>query len=75
MSPYEGFIVSDGIAELIVLHEEDVSDVKFPGFMFTAKFSTLTENFFNHVIVALIPVDFSLHHEHWDILVKSLIVF
>lgn len=43
--------------------------------MFTAKFSTLAENFLNHIIVSFVPINLCLHHEDRNILVKCLIVF
>ena len=35
----------------------------------------MSENLLDHVVVALIPVNFRLHHQHGDVLVESLVVF
>lgn len=75
MTAYKWFVISNGIAVLVILHEEDVSDVQFPCLVLGAELSTLSEDFLDHIIVALIPEDLSLHHEHRNILIESLIVF
>ncbi len=75
MAANERLVVTNCVTEFVVLHEKDMGYVKLPGFMFTAKLSTLAEDFFNHVIVGFVPVYFRLHHKDWDVLVKSLVIF
>lgn len=72
--PHDGFIISDSVSELLVLHEEHMRHVKFPSIVFRGELSRLSEDLFNLVVVAHVPVDLSLHHEHRDVLIESLIV-
>lgn len=74
MSSYKWFVVSDSISVLVVLHEEDVSDVELPGLMLTTELSRLSEDLFNLGIVGFVPVSLGLHHQDWNVLVKSGIV-
>ena len=43
--------------------------------MLAAELGGLSEDFFDHRVVALVPVELRLHHEHRDVLVQSLVVF
>jgi hypothetical protein len=48
-----------------------MSHVQLPSFMLAAELSRLAEDLLDLGIVASIPVDLGLHHENWDVLVKS----
>lgn len=74
LSAHEWLIVANGVAVLVLLHEEDVSDVKLPGLVLAAELSALTEDLLNHRVVLQVPVGLGLHHKHWDVLVKGCIV-
>ena len=75
LSSDEWLVVSDGISVFVVLHEEDVGDIEFPGLMFATEFGRLSEYLLNLGIVSFVPINFCLHHEDWDVLVQGLIVF
>ena len=70
----EWFVVSDGVSELVVLHEEHVGNIKLPCLMLTAELGRLSEDFFNLEVISLIPIGFCLHHEHRDVLVERSVV-
>ena len=74
LSADEGLVVADCVTILVILHEENMRHVQLPSLMLTAKLSRLTENLLHHGIVVIVPVDLSLHHEHWDVLVESQII-
>ena len=74
LAAHKWLVVANSVPVLVVLHEENMSHVKLPSLMFTTEFSTLSKNFLNHGVVSLVPVYLGLHHEHWNILVESLIV-
>lgn len=74
LSSNEWFIVSDGVPIFVVLHEEDVGNVEFPGLVLTTEFGRLSEYFFYLGIVRFVPVDFCLHHEDWNILIQGLVI-
>ena len=75
MAANEGLVVSNGVFVLVVLHEEHVRHVQLPGFVFTAELSGLAEDLLHHVVIALVPVDLRLHHQHGNVLVQRLVVF
>jgi hypothetical protein len=74
LSSYEWLVVPDSITVLVLLKEENVSDVEFPDFVLTAEFGTLSEDLFDHGIVLQVPVSLGLHHQHRDVLVKCSII-
>lgn len=74
LATHKWLVVANSIPVFIVLHEEDVCNVKLPCFMFAAELGGLAENFFDHGVVSLVPIKFCLHHEDRNILVQSLIV-
>ena len=47
------------------LHEEGVGQVKAPGLVLAAEFSTLLEGLLHAAVLLAIPVDVSLRHEHY----------
>lgn len=51
-----------------------MSNVKFPDFVLTAEFGTLSENFFDHGIVLQVPVSLGLHHQNRNVLVECSII-
>lgn len=52
-----------------------MGDVKFPGLVLGAEFGRLFEDFLNSCVVLFIPVQFGLHHQDRDVLVKAGVVF
>ena len=67
-------VIANGVTILIILHEEYVGDIELPCLVLTAELGRLAEDFLDHGVVAVVPVDLGLHHEHWDILVKSQVI-
>ena len=70
----ERLVVSDGITILVVLHEEDVSDVQLPSLVLAAELGGLTEDLLHHGVVVVVPVDLCLHHQDGNILVESQVI-
>ena len=68
-------IVADGISILVILHEEYMSDVELPSFVLATEFGGLAEDFLDHRIVAVIPVDLGLHHEDRNVLIERQVIF
>lgn len=62
MAADKRFVISDSVSKLVVLHEKDMSYVKFPSFVLAAELGGLAEDLLDHVVVAFIPIDFGLHH-------------
>lgn len=54
-------------------NEEDVGHVQLPSLMVCTKLSALSEQLFNHRVVLLVPVDLGLRHQHWNVLLQTLI--
>ena len=52
-----------------------MSNVKFPDFVLTAEFGTLSENLLDHGIVLQVPVSLGLHHQNRNVLVECSIIF
>jgi hypothetical protein len=65
-------VISNGF---IVLFEnkENVSNVQFPSLMICTKLCGLSEQFLYNCIVLFVPIDFSLRHQHWNVLLQALI--
>lgn len=74
MASDEWLVVSNSISVLVVLHEENMGNVKFPSFMLTAEFSRLSEDLLDLSVVSFIPVHFGLHHKYWNIEIKGGII-
>jgi hypothetical protein len=71
---YKWLVVPNGILELVVLHEENVSNIQLPGFVLAAELSGLSEQLLDLGIVGFVPVSFGLHHQHGDVLVQSSVI-
>ena len=41
--------------------------------MIRTELSTLPEQLLDHVVVLLVPVNFGLRHQHWNVLLKAVI--
>jgi hypothetical protein len=74
LTSYEWLVVPDSITVLVLLKEENVSNVEFPDFVLTAEFGTLSEDLLDHGIVLQVPVSLGLHHQHRNVLVKCSII-
>ena len=48
-------------------------DVEFPCLVVCAEFSTLSEQFLYHGVIFLVPVNFSLGHEDWNVLFEAVV--
>lgn len=70
----EGLVVSDGISVSFTLHEEYVSNVQFPSLMLGAEFSALFKYLLDCGVVGLVPVEFGLHHQNRNVVVKGGVV-
>jgi len=69
LSSYKRLIVADSVSVLIILHKEHMCNIQFPCLMLAAKLSALSEDLFNHSVVALVPVHLRLHHQNGNVLV------
>lgn len=69
---YDWFIVSNCFI-ISLKDKKDVSHIEFPCFMISTKFGTLSEKFLNNSVVLFIPINFSLRHQHRNILLKAVI--
>lgn len=74
LSSNEWLIVSDGIPIFIILHEEDVGNIEFPGLVLTTELGRLSKDFLDLGVVGFVPVNFCLHHEDWNILIQGLVI-
>lgn len=74
MPPDKWLVELDCVLVLVVLHEENMSDIEFPSLVLRAKLCGLSEDLLNLVVVSFVPVHFSLHHQHRDVLVESRVV-
>ena len=74
MAADERLVVTDGITVLVVLHEEDVRNIKLPSLVLGAELSALLEDLLDLGVVALVPVHLGLHHQHGDVLVESRVI-
>lgn len=70
----ERLVVADGVAVLVVLHEEDVGHVQLPRLVFAAELGRLAEDLLHHGVVVVVPVDLGLHHEDGNVLVERQVV-
>ena len=67
-------VIANGVTILIILHKEDVGDIELPCLVFAAELGRLAEDFLDHGVVAIVPVDLGLHHEDGDVLVESQVI-
>lgn len=74
LSTHEWLVISDRVTILVILHEENVGNIKFPSFVFGAKLGRLSEYLLHHGIAALIPVHLRLHHQHGDVVVQGRVI-
>ena len=56
----DGLVEAGGVLELILLHEEDVSHIKFPNVTLGAELDTLPEDLLHLGVLVHVPVDLSL---------------
>lgn len=62
----DGLVEADGLL-VLVLHEEHVGYVQFPGIVLIADLDWLAENLLHHIEVLPVPVDFGLGHQDHDV--------
>ena len=62
--PDNGFVKSRGFLELVLLHEEDVGHVEFPGVALVAKLHRLPEDLLHLLVHVQVPIDLRLGHQH-----------
>lgn len=74
LTAHKRLVVPDRIAVPVVLHEEDVTHVQFPGLVLGAELSTLLENLLHLRVVPLVPVHLGLHHEDGNVLVEARVI-
>lgn len=58
---------------ILLFDEKNMSKVHLPNFMISTELSTLSEKFFNSIIIFLVPINLCLSHQSWNILFKSFI--
>ena len=62
--PDNWFVESRGFLELVLLHEEDVGHVEFPGVALVTKLNRLPEDLLNLLVHVQVPIDLRLGHQH-----------
>jgi hypothetical protein len=69
LSPDKWLIELNCLGIILIHHKVAMGKIKFPDLVLASILCGLPEDPLDIGIVTLVPVDFGLHHEDWDVLV------